>query len=86
MFDEPTVGSIELIDDYDQLWAEFLDETTQSVSGESMMTAQPGWDSEQEERDSFVKDKIHGENMQAKNFLQVPACTKLRDQVLLMNV
>ena len=81
MFDEPTVGSVKLIDDYDQLWAEVLDETTQSVSGESMMTAQPGWDSEQEERDSFVKDKIHGENMQAKDFLQVPACTKLGDEV-----
>ena len=71
----------ELIDDYDKLWAEVLDETNQSVSGESMMTAQPGWDSEQEERDSFVMDKIHGENMQAKDFLQVPACTKLRDEV-----
>ena len=53
MFDEPTVGSIELFDDYDQLWAAVLDETNPSVSGESM-TAQPGWDSEQEERDSFV--------------------------------
>ena len=75
MFDEPTVGSVELIDDYDKLWAEVLDETNQSVSSESMMTAQNGWDSEQEERDNLVMDKCHEETIQANDLLQVPACT-----------
>ena len=46
MFDEPIVGLFELIDKYDKLWAEVLDETNESISGESMMTTQPGWDSE----------------------------------------
>ena len=71
MFDEPTVGSVELLHEYDQLWAEVLDETNQSLSGESMITAQPGWDSEQEERDSFVKTTSHEETMQAKYFCRI---------------
>lgn len=69
MFDEPIVGFVKLINDYDKLWAEILDETNQSISRESMMIAQPGWDSEQEERDILVMDTTHGENMQAKDFL-----------------
>ena len=82
MFDEPTVGSVELLHEYDQLWAEVLDETNQSLSGESMMTAQPGWDSEQEERDSFVKATSHEETMQAKQFLHKPVGTRLCDELL----
>ena len=82
MFDEPTVGSVELIDDYDKLWAEVLDETNQSVSGESMMTAQPGWDSEQEERDTLVMDKYHERRIyRQRTFCKVPACTILRDEM-----
>ena len=81
MFDEPTIGFVELLHEYDQLWAEILDETNQSVSGESMMTAQLGWDSEQEERDSFVKAPSHEETMQAKHILQKPACTRLCDEL-----
>ena len=34
MFDEPTMGPVELITDYDKLWAAILDETNQSVSSD----------------------------------------------------
>ena len=57
MFDEPTVGSVELIDDYDKLWAAILDETNHSVSSDSMITAQDGWDSDQEDRDNSVMEQ-----------------------------
>ena len=78
MFDEPTVGSIELLHDSNQLWAAILDETNQSTSGDSMITAQPGWDSDQEERDSFVTTQSHEDTMQAK-YCSKPACTGLGD-------
>ena len=81
MFQEPTVGSVELVDDYDKLWAAVLDETTNSVSGDSMMTAQEGWNSDQEERNQAVVDQQEDEvKIQSKNLDQLGSSTRYQGQ------
>ena len=47
MFIEPTMGSVELLDDYDELWAKVLDDSASLVTSDSMLTAQEGWSSAQ---------------------------------------
>ena len=77
------MGSVELIDDYDKLWATILDETNHSVSNDSMITAQDGWNSDQEDRDnSVMEQQSHAINIQAKELLQVPAYDQLVDGVI----
>ena len=61
MFTEPTVGSVELLDDYDELWAEVLDDSASSVTSNSMLTAQEGWSSDLEERDQSVMEQQEDE-------------------------
>ena len=51
------MGSVEVMDEYDDLWAAVLDETSNSVSSDSMMTAQEGWSSNIEERDQSVMEQ-----------------------------
>ena len=73
LFQEPTVGSVELVDEYDKLWAAVLDETTSSVSGDSMITAQEGWNSDSEERNQAVDDQ------QEEEIFQEPANDQLEE-------
>lgn len=43
LFDEPVVGSVELIDEYDKLWATILDDKGDELaSSDSMTTTKEG--------------------------------------------
>lgn len=57
IFEEPIVGFVEVMDEYDNLWAAILDETSNSVSSASMMTTQEGWSYDIKERDQSVMEQ-----------------------------
>ena len=54
------MGSIELLDDYEEIWAAIIDKCAKSVTSDSMLTAQEGWSSDMEEPDQSVVEATKG--------------------------
>ena len=83
LFMEPTVGSVELLDEYEESWATIIDESADSVTSDSMLTAQEGWSSDLEERDQSIGEQqgFEGHKLGVSNIEQVNVPNQLIDEV-----
>ena len=75
------MGSFELLDDYDELWATIIDESANSVTSDSMLTAQEGWSSDMEERDQSIMEQQRDEAQSAKARDVHQVNTQLMDEI-----
>ena len=74
LFEAPVVGSVELIEEYDKLWAAVLDDTQSSASSDSMITVLEDWTSDWDAQDESLRDQLpNAIDIQEGDILQEPA-------------